>query len=95
MLVKLGVDISRLKRETRRVLPIVEYIYWKYAKEEAVITSTYEGNHGPGSLHYANQAVDFRLSKIPIATEIFKKDLGAGFDIVLEKDHLHIEFDPK
>lgn len=99
MLLKLGVDISRLERPIRRALNKIESIYQRIAMEEAVITSTYEGNHSPGSLHYANLAVDIRL---PSDREIrgviaikLKEELGPDYDVVLEANHIHIEYDPK
>ena len=57
MLLKMGVDISRLERPIRRALNKIEKVFQKYGKEP-VITSTYEGNHSPGSLHYANSRPD-------------------------------------
>jgi len=96
MLLKAGVDISRLNREIRRALPKIEAVYDQYL-ETFVITSTFEGNHGAGSLHYANDAVDVGLPKKDVK-EIFnaiKEDLGNSFDVVWEGDHIHIEYDPK
>jgi len=96
MLIKAGVDISRLNREIRRSLPKVEAVYNQYL-EEFVITSTFEGNHGAGSLHYADDAYDVGLPK-ENPEEIYlaiKEDLGASFDVVLERDHIHLEYDPK
>ena len=96
MLLKPGVDISRLARPIRRVLCPLDSLFDKY-KEELVITSTYGGNHLPCSLHYANLAIDIRLPKKnlkEIVTEI-KDILGKDYDVVLERDHIHIEYDPK
>lgn len=96
MLIKAGVDISRLKREIRRSLPKVEAIYNEFL-DELIITSTYEGNHGAGSLHYADDAYDSGLPKgnaQAIYREI-KEDLGHSYDVVLEGDHIHVEYDPK
>jgi len=96
MLLKAGVDISRLNREIRRALPKIETVYVQYS-ETFVITSTYEGNHGAGSLHYGNDAVDVGLAKAN-SRKIYmaiKEDLGSSFDVVLEGDHIHIEYDPK
>jgi len=96
MLLKAGVDISRLERNTRRSLNKVAFIFSE-ARELFIITSTYEGNHGEGSLHYANQAYDVRLpddSKLRILAKI-KEKLGSDFDVVLERTHYHIEYDPK
>ncbi len=96
MLIKAGVDISRLERNTRRALGKVDSVLAKY-DEEIVITSTFEGNHGAGSLHYANQAFDIRIPfQYPGAIlQGIKDELGFDFDVVLKPDHIHIEYDPK
>jgi len=96
MLIKAGVDISRLNREIRRSLPRVEAVYDEYL-EEFVITSTFEGTHGAGSLHYSNDAYDVRLPRENVK-EIFnavKEGLGSSYDVIWEGDHIHIEYDPK
>ena len=98
MLVKLGVDIRPLKRDIRRALNTVEYVYLAVAKTEAVITSTVEGTHSPGSLHYAGQAIDVRLPPKRYVSKIvnqLKQKLGDDYDVVLESTHIHIEYDPK
>jgi len=100
MLVKLGVDISRLKREIRRKLNQVELILGDRFKSEAVLTSTYDGTHSTGSLHYSNDAVDVRIPRAPMeevvqAVEDLKRILGKDYDVLLESDHIHVEFDPK
>lgn len=95
MLIKLGVDISRLKRPARRSLNVVERVF-RAAGEEPVITSTYEGNHSPASLHYIDLAYDVRMpppNKLHIF-DILREDLDDNFDLVLKSDHIHIEYDP-
>lgn len=96
MLIKAGVDISRLNREIRRTLPIVNE-YFLLRAHEIVITSTYEGNHSAGSLHYSNDAYDIRCPKSPPSISVgeIKELLGKDFDVVDEVDHIHIEYDPK
>ena len=96
MLIKAGVDISRLERMTRSSLMIVADILGDYG-EELVITSTYEGNHSAGSLHYANQAFDIRMpdkETTALSLELMTR-LGSNFDVVIERDHIHIEYDPR
>jgi len=91
MLLKAGVDISRLERNTRRSLGVLAWLFDNEA-DLLVITSTYEGNHSAGSLHYANQAYDIRFP-INDPDRIFrriKKTLGSNFDVIWEKDHIHI-----
>lgn len=97
MLVKLGVDISKLNREIRRALKYVTQTYNEQSIEP-VITSTYEGHHMDSSLHYANDAFDVR-SDVSMFFETvhtrLKERLGPDYDIIREKDHIHIEYDPK
>jgi hypothetical protein len=96
MLLKLGVSIERLNREIRRALDPVDAVYHA-GGEEVVITSTFEGDHKAGSLHYSNDAFDVRMPKNKpgdVAQEI-RRRLGKDFDVVLELDHIHCEYDPK
>jgi len=95
MLLKSGVDISRLNREIRRSLPVVAKILRAH-DFELVITETFAGVHGEGSLHYSNDAYDMRnpsrdLDEIVIEIE---GELGDDFDVVSERTHIHIEYDP-
>jgi hypothetical protein len=59
-----------------------------------------DGKHMTGSLHYAGAAIDSRTRGIPLA-EVqkliarIKACLGDDFDVVLEIDHLHLEYLPK
>jgi len=96
MLIKAGVDISRLERNTRRSLNKVAYIF-SDESELFIITSTYEGNHSEGSLHYANQAYDVRLpveNKLRILARI-QEVLTTDFDVIMYELIFHIEYDPK
>lgn len=94
MLLKFGVDISRLNEECRASLNICEK-HWRDLKlPEHVVTSTYEGTHSAGSKHYSNNAYDLR--QMPqLAYEELKRRMPKGFDVVRETDHVHIEWDPK
>ena len=96
MLIKAGVDISRLKPQIRKKLPVIARVYAQ-RDEELVITSTYEGTHSDGSLHYADLAIDTRWPKKYRGTIVdqLKKELGPDYDVVGEGDHIHIEYDPK
>lgn len=64
------------------------------------ITSAIDGVHGKKSLHPKGAAFDFRTNDWPkgkeeqITTEI-RKALGPQYDVVLEIDHLHVEWDPR
>lgn len=68
----------------------------------AVITSASDGKHLPNSKHYSGEALDFRTHHLPqpdrdaaLVAAMLADALGADFDVVLEKDHLHVEYDPQ
>jgi len=96
MLIKAGVDISRINRKIRKALPKIQNVLERY-DEELIITSTYEGTHRDGSLHYGNDAIDIREpeKKKELFLSQLKAILGSDFDVILESDHIHIEYDPK
>jgi len=96
MLIKAGVDISRLKRCIRKKLPVIARIYDAIAQEELVVTSTYEGNHSEGSLHYCDEAVDLRRpSKPDIVVIAIKREVGPDYDVILFNTGIHFEYDPE
>lgn len=85
-------------------LEMIEAIHWVMltcmhsGMEACVLTSARDGKHAPGSLHQVGQALDFRNRNWPDSigmADSLRAKLGPDFDVVLEKDHLHIEFDPK
>lgn len=97
MLVKLGVTLIDLDDRLRRFLTRIDEVFKAYGLE-AVITSGTDGEHMPGSLHYKGRAIDLRLPPINYVAQVMKKlkdVLGKDFDVVLEKDHIHVEHDPK
>ena len=63
---------------------------------DTLITSGNDSTHMKGSRHYVNQALDFRTRDLTPeqiqawAAEV-RRRLGAGFDVVVEHDHLHVE----
>ena len=69
-------------------------------KIELVLTSAKEGPHGENSLHYTGRAFDFRTRDLTDTEQenwatLCRLRLDAEFDVVLEKTHLHVEFQPK
>jgi hypothetical protein len=64
------------------------------------ITSADDSKHMAGSFHYLGLALDFRsyywlvhIAPFELANKLAVV-LGDEFDVVLEKDHIHIEYDP-
>lgn len=68
------------------------------------IASADDSGHSKGSKHYIGDAYDVRTRNMAggylgsQAQRIYQKlrtRLAPCYDVVLEKDHLHIEYDPK
>ena len=96
MLIKAGVDISRLLAPIRKQLTIIARIIAACDQEELTITSTYEGNHLPSSMHYANLAIDIRrFAKAKTTRDEIARNLGPDYYVYLAKTHIHIGYTPK
>ena len=96
-MLKMGVSVYDLRDEMRRALNKIEDCY-NVEGLEAVITSTTGGVHMPSSLHYVGRAVDVRKppeTKLDRIVRCLRDKLGKNFDVVVEHDHIHIEYDPK
>jgi len=64
------------------------------------LTSGLEGKHGVKSLHPKGRALDFRTFELSAGAdqsvaEYMQACLGDDFDVVVEPDHIHAEYDPK
>jgi hypothetical protein len=99
MIVKKDASLKGIDEIMILMMPKIEKLYEAIGKE-FVITSGTDGTHSIGSLHYKGLAVDIRLPYLtPNANkpfvEMIKLVLNIDFDVVLEKDHIHIEYDPK
>lgn len=99
--VKDGVDFgNEIKPTTRRIIDAAEYVFGRYGIVPT-ITSAVDGNHMATSKHYSGDALDWRIweSDSKHVTEIIviemKYYLGGDYDVVLESDHIHVEYDPK
>jgi len=67
---------------------------------DCVITSCTDSHEHLESFHNGGLAIDIRTRDMPEPqvkefTEELRKCLGDEYDVVVEKDHIHIEFDPK
>lgn len=96
---KKGVRIFGIRPEMVFAHSIVAEVYKEFDRD-CIITSCTEGKHSKGSEHYKGDALDYRIRHL-ISGEAerihaqIKERLGGDFDVVLEKTHIHIEFDPK
>ena len=67
-----------------------------------VITSLLDGIHSRESLHHAGSAADLRTTAANISKNIIaaiaasiRKELMADYDVLVERDHIHLEFQPR
>lgn len=95
MLLKAGVDISRLNRQIRRILSVISDLFSSDGNE-LIVTSTFEGTHSAGSLHYCHDAFDCRYPAIDrnVVKAAVKSKVPDDFDVVFHDTHIHIEYDP-
>ncbi len=99
-MLKAGVDLRGITPQLAIAYTIASWIYSNKAGARCIITSGSDGKHGPNSLHYQGKALDLRTYHLrpdqvhPIYLSL-KECLGEQFDVVLEQDHIHLEFQPK
>lgn len=99
MKIRAGANIQGIDFKLRPVLIYADEI-WKRHGQELVVTAGMDGEHSASSLHYYGLAVDLRTSYfLPEIAKVVCDDLafklGRNFDVVLEKTHIHVEYDPK
>lgn len=98
MRLKTGVVLS-LEPHFAAQLQIICSIYETVSRVPLVVTSARDGEHISGSKHYTGNAIDLRIAglmrqDLDEILRCLRRDLPAGFDVVLEKDHIHVEYDP-
>lgn len=86
--------------------PYLQEIMWAAAKvwaqigREATVTSGNDGKHMKTSKHYSDKGLDLRINDVnkdlwPKLVAGLKAMLeGKGYQVILEKDHIHVEYDP-
>ena len=98
--IKKGVNLQGIKPEILLAAIAADSIFATYHLP-CVITSALDGKHSEKSLHYKGLAIDLRTKHIPSAgtldaiVEAIRRSLGLQYDVVLESDHIHVEYDPK
>src|SRR5689334_8528655 len=94
-----GVSLSRLQPQLVLGL-IAAYSVFEVHNYDFTITSVCDGVHKTDSLHYVGAAADLRIwsighTDVDILVRDLRRALGSNFDVVLEVDHIHVEYDPK
>jgi len=101
--IKEGVKINgfHMHEEMHRIIRVARATAPPLTDNAVWITSANDSKHMIGSLHYTNKAFDLRTRNIiepthsKARTWVAKMQLALGdqYDIVLEADHIHAEFD--
>jgi len=97
-----SVKIDKLKESIKSKIFTLAGICKAIEGEKYIMTIT-SGNeltvkHMKGSKHYTGEAIDIRkldMKNIKIVVEEIKEYLGSSYDVIEEKTHIHIEYDPK
>lgn len=93
--IKPGVRVRGVSNEILLAVMVAQSVFENF-KEHMTITSITDGRHKEGSLHYIGEAIDLRLPQNPTTVcNVLREHLGNSYDVVLEKDHIHVEYDPK
>lgn len=98
MILKNSVSVKNLQPQIVIAIIVCNDVYREHGYV-LCITSVSDSIHMKKSKHELGQAIDIRTRMIPkeginlIAKEI-RNDLTPEFDVVVEIDHIHIEYDP-
>jgi hypothetical protein len=100
------VRFTGIRPELIMGLLVLEDIFETVYKEHGltpvdfILTSVNDSQHMVGSLHYKGAAADVRNRDLTkplqqLIVDRFKMWADNDFDIVIESDHIHLEYDPK
>ena len=92
MKIKSGVSLAGLQPCMREAIIAANKVMRSHSVP-LVITSGTDGCHSAGSLHYYGYAIDIRTRQLSDVTGAHKelKAMLPGFDVILERTHIHIE----
>ena len=83
-----------------KALDVVDATWRVFVGHEVTVTSVCDGVHMNGSKHYVGDAADLRVWDLTAIQRHrmparLREALGPDWDVVDEKDHIHIEYDPE
>ena len=103
--IKEGVKLNGLSVQALLAVQVANSLWHhQWPDLDLVITSGTDSKHGRASKHYIGNAIDLRTHTLPggsmgeaatRARQWLADALGSEYDVVLESDHIHIEWDPK
>lgn len=107
---KQGVDFTHVHPLIVEAITCWDLLLESRGLPHATVTSFRDGNHMENSLHFQGRAADLRLpiprdltqpdyvpwlrNLVADYEEWIHSHLGQGLQVILEDDHLHIEWDP-
>ena len=97
MKLKQGVTITGIRPELILGLMVADTVLRENGIE-LVVTSITDSVHSFTSLHYAGAAADIRIWDMDDPQKIIselKSAITSDFDVILEKDHIHLEWQPR
>ena len=102
MQLKAGVKVAGVQPEILIALQTMDRLFIENNCGELVVTSLSDGIHKPNSLHNRMGvclAADVRTRHLTDYKQkellaLVKAALGDEYDVILEGDHMHVEFDP-
>lgn len=97
--IKKGVSCEGIKLEALHAIIACHACYMD-AGQSFTVTSICDGKHSKNSLHYSGLAIDIRTRDLDGITpikmaELIQAKLGDDYDVVVETDHIHLEYDVK
>jgi hypothetical protein len=103
---KKGVQVGALHPAVSFGLDVVSLVYEKLFDGNITVTSLFDSTHSQNSLHYGIggdarcRAFDLRTRDLTAEQQLVFKNalikwLGPCFDVILESNHMHVEYDPK
>jgi len=98
MKLKQGVNLTGLRPELIIGLMVADTVCKEHGID-MVVTSLCDSVHSQTSLHYSGAAGDIRthnmLEQEHKILDKIRENLPEDFDVILEKDHIHMEFQPR
>jgi len=96
---KRSVNPSQIKPELNLAIQVALSIWSRQGEPVLTITSVTDSQHGNTSLHYVGYAIDIRIrelhSKPEDLADALRDSLVSDYDVILESNHIHVEYQPK
>ena len=94
---KPGVRLRGMSVQALFIIIAAGPVWEMHGAPALIITSVTDGRHSDGSYHHSGDGVDLRTRNLPGEIELAAIDLrdalGADFDVVVERTHIHVEYE--